>query len=106
MLCAKSSDGSWLNQALCASVDDLLGDAVPWPADQTNHSSSSDSTRSAWKTLPNTPAYEPAAAVLAGNLLAVGGRETLDGGVSKKVVHMYSPSARSWIHIGDLPAPL
>ena len=58
-------DGSHLNQALYASIDDLLGNAVP--ANQTTHSGNSGSseTQSAWKTLPNTPTYRPAAAVLA-----------------------------------------
>ena len=88
-------NGSRLNQVLYASVDDLLRNAVP--ANQTTHSGSSD-TQSAWKTLPNTPTYRPAAAVLAGNLLAV-------GGVAKKEVYMYSPSTNSWIYISDLPAP-
>ena len=95
--------GSHLNQALYASVDDLLGNAVP--ANQTTHSGSSD-TQSAWKTLPNTPTYRPAAAVLAGNLLAVGGSETFAiGGADMKEVYMYSPSTNSWIYISDLPAP-
>jgi N-acetylneuraminic acid mutarotase len=93
---------SCLNQALYASVDDLLGNAVP--ANQTTHSGSSD-TQSAWKTLPNTPTYRPAAAVLAGNLLAIGGNGTSGGGADKKAVYMYSPSTNSWIYISDLPAP-
>ena len=93
---------SYLNQTLYASVDDLLGNAVP--ANQTTHSGSSD-TQSAWKTLPNTPTYRPAAAVLAGNLLAIGGDETYEGGAVKKEVYMYSPSTNSWIYISDLPAP-
>ena len=95
-------NGSRLNQALYASVDDLLGNAVP--ANQTTHSGSSD-TQSAWKTLPNTPTYRPTAAVLAGNLLAIGGRETSKGGANMKAVYMYSPSTNSWIYISDLPAP-
>ena len=94
--------GSHLNQALYASVDDLLGNAVP--ANKITHSGSSD-TQSAWKTLPNTPTYRPAAAVLAGNLLAIGGDETSRGGAAKKEVYMYSPSTNSWIYISDLPAP-
>ena len=95
--------GSRLNQALYASVDDLLGNAVP--ANQTTHSGSSD-TQSAWKTLPNTPTYWPAAAVLADNLLAIGGFETSGlGGAAMKEVYMYSPSTNSWIYISDLPAP-
>ena len=97
-------NGSLLNQALYASVDDLLGNAVP--ANQTTHSGSSD-TQSAWKTLPNTPTYRPAAAVLAGNLFAIGGKETSNlQGASKKEVYMYFPSTNSWICINDLPAAL
>ena len=93
---------SYINQALYASFDDLLHNAVP--ANQTTHSGSSD-TQSAWKTLPNTPTYQPAAAVLGGNLLAIGGNETPTGGAAKKEVYMYSPSTNSWIYISDLLAP-
>ena len=93
---------SRLNQALYASVGDLLRNAVP--ANQTTHSDSSD-TQSVWKMLPNTPTYWPAAAVLAGKLLAIGGNETSEGGAPKKEVYMYSPSTNSWIYISDLPAP-
>ena len=95
-------NGSRLNQALYASVGDLLRNVVP--ANQTTHSGSSD-TQSAWKTLPNTPTYWPAAAVLAGNLLAVGGDEIPEGGAPKKEVYMYSPSTNSWIYISNLLAP-
>ena len=95
-------NGSHLNLALYASVDDLLRNAVP--ANQTTHSGSSD-TQPAWKMLPSTPTYRPAAAVLAGNLLAIGGKETSEGGAPKKEVYMYSPSTNSWIYISDLPAP-
>ena len=93
---------SRLSQALYASVDDLLCNAVP--ANQTTHSGSGD-TQSAWKTLPNTPTYRPAAAVLAGNLLAIGGKETSNEGADKKEIYMYSPSTNSWIYISDLPTP-
>ena len=92
-------NGSYLNQALYASVDDLLGNAVP--ANQTTHNG-----QSAWKILPNTSTYQPAAAVLAGNLLAIGGNETSElEGTAKKEVYMYSPSTNSWIYVSDLPAP-
>ena len=93
---------SHLNQALYASVEDLLGNAVP--ATQTTHRGSSD-TQSAWKTLPNTPTYRPAAAVLAGNLLDIGGLDASKEGAAKKEVYMYSPFTNSWIYISDLPAP-
>ena len=92
---------SRLNQALYSSVNDLLCKAVP--DNQTTHSGSS-STQSAWKTLPSTPAYGSAAAILAGNLIAIGGKETFDGGADKKKVYIYSPSTSSWIYFSDLPA--
>ena len=96
-------NGTLLNQAFYASVDDLLGNAVP--ANQTIHSGSSD-TQSAWKTLPNTPTHRPVAAILAGNLLTIGGLQTSDGRAPKnKEVYMYSLSTNSWIYISDLPAP-
>ena len=88
------------NQALHASVDDLLRNAVL--ANQTTHSGSSD-TLSAWKTLANTPTYQPDAVVLTGNLLAIGGKETSEGGADKKEIYMFSPSTKSWIYISDLP---
>ena len=88
-----------LNQALFASVDHLLANAI-----QTTCSGSSDAL-SAWKSLPNTPTYRPAAAVLAGTLLAIGGKETSKGGADMKEIYMYSPAANSWIYISDLPAP-
>ena len=89
-----------LNQALYASVDDLLGNAVP--ANLATHNNTSD-TQSTWKTLSNTPIKFPIAAVLAGKLLTPGGRG--EGGDPEKEVYMYSPSINSWIHFGDLPAP-
>ena len=96
-------NGSGLNQALYASVDNLLGCAVP--ANRTTHSGTIDA-QSAWKKLPNTLRYRPTAAVLVGNLLAIGGKETQSrGGAAKKEIYMYSPSTSSWIHISDLPAP-
>ena len=95
-------NGSRLNQTHYASIGDLLHNAVP--ANQTTHSSTSD-TQSAWKTLANTPTYLPAASVLAGNLLAIGGWEMSKGGVGKKEIYVYSPSVHSWIYISDLPAP-
>ena len=90
-----------LNQVHCASVDDLLQNAVP------DHQSSSGNTRqSAWKRIADTPTYDPTVAVLAGNLLALGGKKTSEGGHDMKEVYMYSPSANSWIYISELPAPL
>ena len=95
-------NGSYLNQVLYASVDDLLRNAVP--VNQITHSGSSD-TQSAWKTLANTPGYLPAATILDGNILAIGGKETSEGGANIKEVYMYSPSTNFWVYISDLPAP-
>ena len=93
---------SHLNQALYASVDDLLGNTVP--ANQITYSGSSD-TQSAWKRLPKTPTYQSAAAVLAGNLLAIGGGKTSEKEAIKKEIHIYFPPTNSWVHFSDLPAP-
>ena len=96
-------NGSCLNRALYASVDDLLGNAVP--ANQTTSRRGSSDTQSVWKTLPNTPTYQPSAAVLADKLLAIGGKETSVGGTDKKEVYMYFPSTNSWIYVSDLLVP-
>ena len=79
--------------AFYASIDDLLHNAVQ--SDQAT-SSGGGHTQSAWKTLPDTPTYGPAAVVLAGQLLAVGGYETSEGGADKKEVHIYSSSIDSY----------
>ena len=107
---------SHLNQALHASVDDLLRNAVP--ANQTTHSGDSD-TQSGWKTLPDTPIDVPAAAVLAGSLLAIGlerssGFDTMFFndepysdfylGHSEHKIYAHVPSTNSWAYIGVLPS--
>ena len=90
-----------LNQVHYASIDDLLGKAVP--ANQTTHSGSSVNTQSDWKTLANTPTYGPAAVMLH----AIGGEETSNSlfGADKKEVYMFSISTESWVYICDLPEP-
>ena len=80
---------------LHATIDDLLRNAVP--ANQTPHIYSSDTHKSAWKKLPDTPNNSCVAAVLAGNLIALGGRYF-------RGIFMYKPSFKSWVYIGDLPA--
>ena len=97
---------SYLNQAYFASINDLLHNAVPANQISTNSHGSDTNRQSVWNALPNTPTYRPAAAVLAGNLLAIGGNETSDwGSADNKEVYIYSPSTNSWIYISDLPAP-
>ena len=66
----------------------------------------SETSQSAWKTLPDTPTYRPTAAALAGHLLAIGGYKTSGGGTAEKEVYMYFPATNSWIYISDLPTPL
>ena len=87
-----------LNQVLCASVDDLLFNAIP--ANQTTHSDKSG-TQSAWGSLPNTPKHAPSAGVLTGHLLAIGGIAEAQPSTAtavNKEVYVHSPSSNSWIH--------
>ena len=56
--------------------------------------------------LPNTPTYQPAAAMLAGNLLAIGGSQISSKREGNGGVLVYSPSINSCIYISDLPTPL
>ena len=79
------------NLALYASVDNLFHNAVP--ANQTTNSG--PVPPSVWKVLPNTPTLGPAAAVLAGNFLAVGG--------DKSGIYLYCSQTESWAYIGSLP---
>ena len=92
-----------LNQILHASVDDLLHNAVP--ANQTPRSGGRNShTQSVWKEYPKTPSSQPAGAVLAGSILAVGGK-TVPSGANAKEVYMYLPANNSWVYFSDLPTP-
>ena len=94
---------SRLNQALYVSVDDLLHHAVP--ASQASHSHSrNDHSTSAWKEYPNIPSNQPAAAVLAGSILTMGGKK-VPSGANAKEIYMYLPAINSWIYFSDLPAP-
>ena len=91
------------NRAVCAHVDLLLQKALP--RDQT--STGRDSTNnSAWKILPNTPHYGPAAATLGSSLLAVGGTTTNKRPTNPQtMVYVYSPCTNEWVYVSDLPAP-
>ena len=58
-----------------------------------------------WKTLCETPSYQPAAVEIAGNLCVVGGRSAATKGNTIKAIYMYSPEkSNTWAYIGDLPA--
>ena len=98
-----STAKSCINQVYCASIDNLLSCAIP--ADNNPMSSNSSDVHSAWKTLPNVPTYGSTSAILAGNLIAIGGNKTSKGETNRKEMYMYSSSTNSWIYINDLPAP-
>jgi N-acetylneuraminic acid mutarotase len=91
---------TFLNQALYASIDDLLDSTVA-----TSESSSTSHSGTIWKSLPDTPRYVPTATVLAGRLLAIGGGNQPRGGADMKEVYMYSNTTKCWMYISDLPAP-
>ncbi len=99
-----STAKSCINQAYCASIDNLLCCAVPAAGNNPMSSNCSD-IHSVWKTLPNTPTYGPTSAILAGGILAIGGNNTFKGETNRKEVYMHSSSTNSWIYISDLPAP-
>ena len=70
-----------LNQAMYASIDDLLDDTI---AAKYNQTTSESERTSIWKIITDTPAYEPVAGVLAGGLLAIGGSSTSSTGGDRK----------------------
>ena len=82
---------SLLNQVLYASTDNLLGVQDP--------------TKPTWRTLQTSPTYQPAVAVLSGNLFTVGGWQVPEGEVAQKSIHMYSSTTDSWLYFSDLPEP-
>ena len=56
----------------------------------------------AWKRLPDTPLECTSAAMFGKRLIIVGGELVSPS----SAVNAYSPSSQSWIHVGDMPAPL
>ena len=88
-----------LNQAVYASISDLLHSAVP---EDNSVQSEICFTKSVWKKLPNTPTYEPAAAILTGKLLAIGGTDTAKKGANRREIYTFSESTNSWMYTGDL----
>ena len=93
---------SRLNQVLYASFDDLLGHTVI-SSQTTNSGRQNDRrTQSAWKSLPNLANNQPAAGVLAGCVLAVGGKKP-SSGANAREVYMFLSGSNSWIYFSDLP---
>ena len=62
---------------------------------------------SPWKSLPNTVTYSPAASILGGSLIAIGGWDTADRERStvRTNIMKYSSGTNSWIYVADLPSP-
>ena len=105
-----------LNQALYISTGDLHYDSSEQdityePEDSLtlfiNPQSPGPVAPSCWKKLPDTPTYSPAASILGGSLIALGGWDKADreGSKVKTSIMKYSSGTSSWIYIGDLPSP-
>ena len=96
---------SRLNQTLYASIDALLQHGVATNQTPRPHSRSRNNhTISAWKEHPKIPSNQPAAAVVGGSIVAVGGKK-VPSGANAKEAYMYLPANNSWIYFSDLPAP-
>ena len=76
---------------LSVCVDVLISQAVSQSTGTT-----SPPTPSLWQTLPELPVTHSTAVIIRGSLLTVGGRNS-------SAIHLYQPSRRSWIKVGDLP---
>ena len=72
-------------------LDVLISQAVSQSAGTT-----SPPTPSPWQTLPEVPEEFSTALIIRGSLLTV-------GGLDSSAIHLYQPSRRSWVKVGDLP---
>ena len=75
--------------SVCLAV--LISQAVSQSAGTT-----SPPTPSPWQTLPELPVTHSTALIIRGSLLTV-------GGWGSSAIHLYQPSRRSWVKVGDLP---
>ena len=91
-------------KAFCAPVDNLIRSTIP-TMDTGSYFYNIDDAHTVWKTLPNTPAFQPVAASLDDHLLAIGGWQTSRDGARMKEVYAFSPSMSSWVYVSNLPAP-
>ena len=71
-------------------LDELISQAVSQSAGATL-----PPTPSPWQTLPETPLNYSAIIILEGALLAV-------GGFRSSAIHLYQPTSKSWVKVGDL----
>ena len=72
-------------------LDELISQAVSQSTGAT-----SQPTPTPWQTLPETPQTRSNVSILNGALLVVGGRES-------SAIHLYQPTIKSWVRVGDFP---
>ena len=91
------TDDKDIPTVLCTPLTTLIQKA-------TSSTHQSASHMSVWKTLPDTPLKQSAAASLSGNLLTVGGCKKR---TASTAVHVFLPLSTSWIRAttGDVPEP-
>ena len=80
-------------------MEDLLKSCRPASTD----SSDGDSV---WTKLEDIPVpYWASLTTLRGQVLAIGGRDQLNGGTPTGAIHQYNRSTNSWSDIGEMPTP-
>lgn len=88
------------NRVFCASRKDLLNNSTE--VDDDGFSPTVDTPlQSAWKELPNTPTYNPAACTLVDSLVVSG---ECDKTSNKPALLAFSESTDTWVYVTDLPA--
>ena len=95
-----SSEGIANKRVFCVCLDDLISRAVLQSDDVlASQSTSIQSQPPPWLALADSPLTHSTVLVLNGALLTIGGYES-------STVHLYQPSSKSWIKVGDLPTKL
>ena len=91
--------GIGIDDAILTVLSAPLTDLIQKATSPTHQSAS---PKTVWKTLPDTPLKESAAASVNGNLLAVGGYNS-----PSPAVYVFLPDTNSWVRVtnGDLPEP-
>ena len=72
-------------------LDDIIAQAVSQSAGTT-----SPPAPSPWQTLPELPVTNSTVLIIKGSLITI-------GGFPGSAIHLYQPSNKSWIKVGDLP---
>ena len=83
-----------MSTVLCTSLDDLIFKTILHAADQSGSTPPTDSTKSPWRVLCDSPSERCTALALRGALLAVGG----------SAIFLYKPGTNSWTRIGEMPS--